>query len=83
MKIIPKFDTKRVLQDGWKTYLYAAQNWWADLKFNISSWWFWRAKGWPFKKHCPECAGRKTKIKHSAEYDCGRCNATGLVDRRP
>lgn len=83
MKIIPKFDTTKVLPDGWRTYLYAAQNWWSDLKWNIGSWWFWWAPGWPSKKRCPECAGGKQKCKHGDYWDCGRCNGEGLVKRRP
>jgi hypothetical protein len=70
------------MPDGWRTYLYAAQNWWSDLKWNIGTWWFWWAKGWPHEKRCPECAGQKTHAKHDTVYDCDLCKATGLVRRK-
>lgn len=81
-RIIPKFDTKRVMPDGWRTYLYASKNWWADLKFNLGSWWFWWAKGWPFRRRCFECAGSGRRSKHNDEWDCDRCEGTGLVERK-
>ena len=67
---------------------YWAYYWKCKLS-DLDIWWFWFAKGWPFKRRCGQCAGSgKYASEAMARYDkppyppCSSCDGTGVVRRR-